>query len=64
MNDSSQNETVRSWKAYTTDWTQEAGPVRAVDLEDDYFGGMIKPLTYASCVLGTGCTECSYSADC
>lgn len=62
--DNSRIETVRAWKAYTTDWTQEAGPVRAVDLEDEHFGGMIKPVTYVSCMLGTGCTECTYYGEC
>ncbi|WP_328460928.1 hypothetical protein [Streptomyces sp. NBC_00448] len=59
-----QNDTVRSWKAYTTDRTREAGPVQAVDLEDGIYGGMIKPQTYASCALGTHCTECSYGDIC
>lgn len=63
-NENIQNDTVRAWKAYTTDWSHEAGPVRAIDLEDEVFGGMIKPVTYASCVLGTGCTECSYGDTC
>ena len=58
-----QNDTVRSWKAYTTDWTRDAGPVRTIDLEDEIFGGL-KPVTYASCVLGTACTECSYGDTC
>lgn len=59
-----QDDTVRSWKAYTADPARDAGPVRAVELEDELYGGMLKPQTYVSCMLQTGCTECSYGDIC
>ena len=50
-----QNDTVRSWKAYTTDRTREAGPVRSVDLEDGIYGGMLPLPTHYPCTVDTWC---------
>ena len=54
-------ELVRSWKAYTTDWTREAGPVRSIDLDDGVRGGMIAYTAYP-CTVFTICEGgCSWS---